>query len=132
MAKTKVNTCRECERPLPTDRLGRNPHRVYHDEKCRELHREKLAEFRELHPELPAQGRSRVKRPGPEDRLRVVRAADNRLAVRVEKEAAKKAVREHHSTDTLPVSYYLADGASAEDAAAFLRESYPPAAEVVL
>lgn len=132
MSDTKVNACWGCGRPLPPDRLGPNPHRVYHDETCRDLHRRDLAAFTKRNPELPGWGRSRVPRPGADDRLRVVRAseADGRLSVRFEKGPAKKAIRKHHETDTLPVTYYLPDGATVEDATAFLHKNYPEA-EVV-
>jgi hypothetical protein len=126
--ETKVDTRLGCGRPLlPPERFAPNPHRMYHDAGCRDLYRRNLASFTEQNPELPGWGRSPVSRPGADDRLRVVRASDGRLAVRFEKGPAKKAVREHHGTDTLPVSYYLADAASAEDGAAFLRESYQEA-----
>lgn len=104
-------------------------------ETCRDLHLRNLAAFTEQNPELPGWGRSRVPRPGAKDRLQVVREPDGRLAARFEKGPTKKAVREHHGTDTLPVTYYLVEGAAAEDAAAedaaaFLRSNYPDA-EVV-
>ena len=128
---TRTATCLGCGQPLPPNRLGPDPHRIYHDSGCQDLHRRNLAIFSERNPELPGWGKSRVPRPGTGNRLRVVRASDGRLAVRFEKGPAKKAVKEHHGTDTLPMSYYLADGATAEDAAAFLRESYLEAEVVV-
>lgn len=132
-ARTEVrsSTCLGCGQPLPPDRLGPNPHRVYHDETCHDLHRRNLAIFTERNPELPGWGRSRVPRPGADDRLRVVRASDGRLAVRFEKGPAKRGVKEHHGTDTLPVAYYLGAGAGTEGAAAFLHQSYPEAEVVV-
>ena len=123
----KTATCLGCGKPLPPQRLGPNPHRVYHEETCRDLHRHDLAAFEKQHPELPGQGRSPVQRPGTEDRLRVVHTDDRRLATRFEVGPAKKAVQEHHDTDTLPISYYLDARATVEDAAAFLRQQYPDA-----
>lgn len=131
VAETKVGVCLGCGRPLPSDRFAPNPHRLYHDETCRNLHERDLVTFAERNPELPGWGRSSIARPGFGDRLRIVRASEGRLAVRFEKVPTKKAVRACHDTDTLPVTYYLADGASAADATTFLGQSYP-AAEVVL
>ena len=131
MAETKVGVCLGCGHPLPPDRFAPNPHRLYHDETCRDLHERNLAAFDERNPELPGWGRNPIARPGPGDRLRIVRASDGRLAVRFEKGSTKKAVRARHGTETLPVSYYLDARVTDQDAAAFLRESYP-AAEVVL
>ena len=128
--RARAATCLGCGQPLPVDHPAPNPHRVYHDETCRDLHRRNLAAFEERNPELPGWGRSRVLRPGTDDHLRVVRASDGRLAVRFEKGPAKRGVKEHHGTDTLPMAYYLDAGAGTEDAAAFLREGYPDA-EVV-
>lgn len=130
MAETKVGVCLGCGRPLPPDRFAPNPHRLYHDKTCRDLHKRDLAAFVERNPELPGWGRSPVSRPDAGDRLRIVKATDGRLAVRFETGPTKKAVRDHHGTDTLAISYYLDRGAAAEDAAVFLRQSYPDA-EVV-
>ena len=131
MYKVRPGVCLGCGRPLPRSHPAPNPSRLYHDEACQDLHRRNLASFFERNPELPGWGKSPVARPGPGNRLRVVKASNGRLAVRFEKGPAKKAVREHHATDTLPMSYYLASGAGLEDAAAYLRESYPEAEVVV-
>lgn len=131
MTETKVNTCLGCGRPLPPDHLGPNPQRMYHGETCRDLHRRSLEAFRGRAPELPGWGCSPAARLGSKDRLRVTRGADGRLAVRFEKGPAKRSVKEHHGTDPLPIFYYLDARATEEDAAAFLRQSYPEA-EVVL
>lgn len=125
-SETKAGVCLGCGRPLPVDRPAPNPHRVYHDESCRQIYERGLAAFIERHPELPGWGRSGVPRPGTDDRLRVTRT-DGRLAVRFEKGPAKKTVREHHGTDTLPIAYYLGADAGTEDADAFLRQTYPKA-----
>lgn len=128
--ETRAGVCLGCGQPLPVDHPAPNPHRIYHDETCQDLHRRNLATFRECNPELPGWGKSRVPRPGTGNRLRVVRASDGRLAVRFEKGPAKRGVKEYHDTDTLPMTYYLAEGAGTEDVAAFLRTNYPDA-EVV-
>lgn len=130
--ETKAGVCLGCGRPLPRAHPAPNPQRLYHDAGCRDLHQHDLAAFVERNPELPGWGKSPVMgRLTSAARLRVVKASDGRLAVRFEKGPAKKKVREHHGTDTLPITYYLADGAATEDVVAFLQKSYPDA-EVVL
>lgn len=127
MTETKAGVCLGCGRPLPREHPAPNPHRLYHDAGCREMHERALAEFTDRNPEIPGYGRSPVKRPGAADRLRVVRASDGRLSVRFEKGPAKRQVRDHHGADTLPLAYCLAADAGPEGAAIFLRESYPDA-----
>lgn len=128
--ETKAGVCLGCGRPLPPDRLGPNSYRVYHDDTCRRMHEQSLAAFNERSPELPGWGRSPVPSPGAGNRLRVVSTGDGRLAVRFDKGPAKKLIKQHHDTDTLPMAYYLVEGATVDDAAAFLQKNYPEA-EVV-
>lgn len=124
--ETKAGVCLGCGRPLPRSHPAPNPHRVYHDETCRQMHERDLAAFVERNPELPGRGRSRVPRPAADDQLRVVRT-DGWLSVRFETGPAKKAVRKHHETDTLQITHYLPDDAGTDDAAAFLAKIYPEA-----